>query len=272
MPLDFSLLPLKEYDNFGIVTSLGCDFNCAFCDTTHHWKHHHYERKLDVIEAEILQLTQNYGIKKIGLLDDNFTQRLDRIRDFIKIVKKIDLAWSITGFISANLEDDLLAEMGATGCYAMFLPLDTGSPRILKSINRKINLPTAYKRLELVKKHISQVRTNLLWGFPTESLDEFKQTLAALFKCYIRDIEVTLELVTPLPRARLTHEYFNQLIENLNVWKYSYFGLIDIKDNEKVQQIIKTYPRLFPFQFRYPTPEFEKKVERIQGLEALAKE
>ena len=64
-------------------------------------------------------------------------------------------------------------------CHCLHLPVQSGSDRILKAMNRKYTSGDYLKKIEILKKYLPDcaVTTDLIVGFPGETDEDFKATL-----------------------------------------------------------------------------------------------
>ena len=65
------------------------------------------------------------------------------------------------------------------------LPLQSGSDKILKLMNRKYNMKQFYKIVDQIYKYISDANltTDIILGFPGETKKDFQESLSAVKKC-----------------------------------------------------------------------------------------
>ncbi len=84
-----------------------------------------------------------------------------------------------------TITDDLLEAAQTAGkkfCPYLHIPLQSGSSKVLKEMNRKYDAPQYIKRLKEIKDSIKEIAffTDVIAGFPTETEQDFKQTLALI--------------------------------------------------------------------------------------------
>lgn len=80
-----------------------------------------------------------------------------------------------------DFSERLAAAMASNAkiCRLLHLPVQSGSDRILKAMNRKYTSSDYLKKIEILKKYIPDcaVTTDLIVGFPGETDEDFKATL-----------------------------------------------------------------------------------------------
>lgn len=174
---------IKAYVNI----SYGCDNFCTYCIVPH-VRGRERSRTPDNIIEEIIGLVRE-GYKEIMLLGQNvnsygkdFEKNID-FADLLAEVNKIDGLERIRYMTShpRDFTDKLIntIAMCSKVCEHYHLPIQAGSNKILKAMNRGYNRE---EYLELVKK-IKRITPNysitsdIIVGFPGETEEDFKETL-----------------------------------------------------------------------------------------------
>jgi tRNA-2-methylthio-N6-dimethylallyladenosine synthase len=168
----------------------GCDNFCAYCIVPH-VRGREASRPSDQIIEEIKALTQlgvcevtllgqnvnSYGLKENN--DISFAQLLERIASQTEL-KRLRFATSHPRDVS----DALMEQFASNPILApqFHLPLQSGSDRILKLMNRGYTRKHYLGIVEKLKKQNSQLcfSTDLIVGFPSETDQEFEDTLSVM--------------------------------------------------------------------------------------------
>ena len=200
-------------------------------------------RQPRAIIEEIRELAQN-GYKEITLLGQNVNSylRVEREKNIpyeeyegvnsfatlLRAINKIDGIERIR-FVSPHPKDftddviDAIAECDKV-CKLIHLPLQSGNTRVLKIMNRKY---TKEQFLELVDKMKSKIpnltlSTDIIVGFPSETDEEFEDTLDVVEKVRFEQIYMFIysrRVGTPGDRMEeqvpedIKHERFDRLKE-----------------------------------------------------------
>ncbi len=173
---DFSDFDIQRYPYLASYTSRSCPFQCKFCSETVQWKKY---RKKDALQAvgELKQLHEKYG-RQLFLLCDSLLNPITSDLSNGLIEAGLSIYWD--GYLRADKnvcdpENTLLWRRG--GFYRARLGIESGSPRVLKLMDKKTDIPN-------IKSAISNlayagIKTTTYWviGFPGETDDDFQQTL-----------------------------------------------------------------------------------------------
>jgi tRNA A37 methylthiotransferase MiaB len=81
--------------------------------------------------------------------------------------------------------EQLLALEGFSSVRSILCPIQSGSDRILKSMHREHTIPRFQAALEKIRERQPQTRfnTEIMVGFPSETEDDFQQTLDVVQRC-----------------------------------------------------------------------------------------
>ncbi|MHB2152993.1 tRNA (N6-isopentenyl adenosine(37)-C2)-methylthiotransferase MiaB [Calditrichota bacterium GD2] len=173
--------------NAWIAVMRGCDNFCTFCVVPYTRGRERSRDPFNVLE-EVKTLASK-GFKQITLLGQNVNSyRFDKydFADLIEMVSQVDGIRRIR-FTSPHPKDfpEKLIEVVANNdkaCKHIHLPLQAGNDRILELMNRTY---TQREFLELVDYMRSKIpglvlTTDVIVGFPTETEEEFQDTLEVM--------------------------------------------------------------------------------------------
>lgn len=162
----------------------GCDKFCSFC-VVPFTRGRERSRKLSSIINEAKKLFDE-GIKEVTLLGQNVNSYRDNGNDFSDLLKAVALTVPkmrirYTTSHPYDLSDKLLETMAEYGniCKYIHLPVQSGSDRILKLMNREYSVKHYLGIIEKAKKLMPGIglSTDIIAGFPTETDEEHKMTL-----------------------------------------------------------------------------------------------
>jgi len=166
-----------------IAISKGCNNFCSFCIVPH-VRGREVSRELDNILREARDLIAK-GAREIWLLGQNVNSYKAGDNSFYHLLDAVSrLPLARVRFTSPHPKDwsNDLADLMAgrpTICSHLHLPLQAGADRILKLMNRRHTILEYLDKLAYLKSRTPavEISTDLIVGFPTETDDEFEQTL-----------------------------------------------------------------------------------------------
>ncbi len=169
-------LGVEPVDIMSIIR--GCPFSCAFCETRKMWgpacRFFSPKRVVD----EMKYLRDQWGSKGIYFINDNFTIRKKETIELCELIKKeqMDLQW-ICDTRADMITQELLVKMREAGCRTIWFGVESGSPRILEKINKKIPLEQTEKAFKMVRKEGIQIACSFILGIPGETIEDMEATL-----------------------------------------------------------------------------------------------
>ena len=171
----------------GVSIMYGCNNFCSYCIVPY-VRGRERSREPEKIIEEIKRLADS-GCREIMLLGQNvnsYGRGLDERIDFPELLRRID---SIDGdfrvrFMSPHPKDatneffDVIAESKKI-CRSVHLPLQSGSDRILKEMNRRYTVQKYMDMVLYARKVMPElsISTDIIVGFPNETYEDFLQTL-----------------------------------------------------------------------------------------------
>lgn len=178
-----------SYPNAWVNIMTGCNNFCTYCIVPY-VRGRERSRSIDEIYSEVFKLIKS-GYKEITLLGQNVNSYGNDLADencnFSNLLKKLD---EIKGdyrirFMSSHpkdLTEELVKAVSECKnvCHSIHLPVQAGSDRILRLMNRKYTKKDYLDKIALIKKYIPDctVSTDIMVGFPTETEEDFLDTLS----------------------------------------------------------------------------------------------
>jgi len=172
----------NETEVIELESSRGCPFSCGFCYSPSY--NHHTWRSLSAkkVVERIQKIVNSYSIDSLHFIDDAFfinKKRVNKIMSGIIEAKlKVKLGFQgvrIDTFDQMN-ESDISLLIEAGGIFLQF-GVESGSPRILELINKKVKVERVIslnRRLAKYPKLIPYY--NFMCGFPTETKKDLFET------------------------------------------------------------------------------------------------
>ncbi|MCK5305950.1 MAG: tRNA (N6-isopentenyl adenosine(37)-C2)-methylthiotransferase MiaB [Candidatus Omnitrophica bacterium] len=165
----------------------GCNNFCSYCIVPY-VRGREKSRPPELIIKEITSLLKR-GIKEITLLGQNVNSYGKDIAggySFCDLLKKIDAIGDLRRlrFVTSHpkdAEEEMFRAMAKlpTICESLHLPVQSGSDRILKCMNRKYSKDDYLRKIELLRKIVPgcSLSTDIIVGYPGETDEDFRQTV-----------------------------------------------------------------------------------------------
>ncbi len=183
---DFSDFDLNKYPTpepvVPLLTSRGCYWRkCAFC--VHHsiYGDKFRTREIGEVIDEIEYHVKN-GIRHFMFVDEMISpKRLWKLGIAIQR-RGLDIAYSVMAKPSADFSDEAFEQMAASGCKYVMWGMESGCQRILNLMRKGTDVGSIEQSLKRaanagVKNHVF-----MMAGFPTETEEEYRETLGLLYK------------------------------------------------------------------------------------------
>jgi radical SAM protein with 4Fe4S-binding SPASM domain len=169
----------RQPERLEILDSRGCITRCHFCSEWQFWKRFRSmsgERIFAEISFQIKKYPQVDYFYFIGsLLNGN----IKALSDFCDLVIKsgLKIRWLGQPIIRKEMTREFLQKMKKAGCQWLGYGIESGSQRVVNKMNKKFSLKLAEQVLRDTHDVGIQVQANFMFGIPTETEEDFKQTL-----------------------------------------------------------------------------------------------
>ncbi len=187
-------LPGKRKYSFktGVNIMFGCNNFCSYCIVPY-VRGRERSREPEEIIKEIRGLVQD-GVTEIMLLGQNvnsYGKGLPQEITFADLLRKVNEIEGLERirFMTSHpkdLSDDLIQAMADCEkvCSHLHLPLQSGSSRILKKMNRHYTKEDYLLLVKKIREKLPEIAltTDIIVGFPGETEEDFEETLDVVSK------------------------------------------------------------------------------------------
>jgi len=180
----FDALPAERHAS-GVTAFLtvqeGCDKFCTFC-VVPYTRGGEYSRPSEAIEAEARSLAEK-GVREVTLLGQNVNAYGDGLAALVRRLAKVSGLDRIRYTTShpRDMDDDLIAAHGEVEQLMPYLhlPVQSGSDRILKAMNRGHTAEHYLRLIERVRAARPDIAISgdFIVGFPGERDSDFEATM-----------------------------------------------------------------------------------------------
>lgn len=177
---DLGALPIaaRYFPSDIIATARGCPFNCTFCCSPGLWGSRVRERPVGHVIEELEILRRRHGITQVHIKDETFTARKSRVIEICQAMldARLNLWWTCDTRVDC-MDEERLYWMRKAGCFYVSFGIESGSPRILDRIQKRVSLDKAREATDLARRFGMLVRYYLIAGLPSETAGDMQATL-----------------------------------------------------------------------------------------------
>lgn len=183
--MDWSLIDIENYINkdrvlSAYIASRGCPHQCAFCYNTTFNRRVWRNKSAPKVIEDINRLAEERGFKGVFLFDDNFMLHKDWAFEILNGLKvKVTSIDTRIDYI----DDFLMQDFMSHGISNLFIGVESGSDRILSLLKKGFQLAYIYESLNIIKKYPIHAKLSFIFGLPTETIDEYRDTLRLIIWC-----------------------------------------------------------------------------------------
>ena len=209
----------------GVNIMFGCNNFCSYCIVPYVRGREKSREPEDIIE-EIKGLVAD-GVTEVMLLGQNvnsygktlehpvtFAQLLQRVEE-IEGLKRIRFMTSHP----KDLSDELIETMAKSKkvCHHLHLPMQSGSSRILKIMNRRYDKEKYLELVEKIRKAVPDISltTDIIVGFPGETEEDFQDTLDVVEKsCFDTAFTFIYSRRSGTPAAKMENQVPEDVVKD----------------------------------------------------------
>ena len=176
----------------GVNIMFGCNNFCSYCIVPY-VRGRERSRKPEDILAEIRRLVAD-GVVEVMLLGQNvnsYGKTLEQPMTFAQLLRAVDQIEGLERirFMTSHpkdLSDELILAMKECRhvCSHLHLPLQSGSTRVLKEMNRRYTKEQYLELVERIRAAVPDISltTDIIVGFPGETEEDFLETMDVVRK------------------------------------------------------------------------------------------
>lgn len=205
----YDLLPMDIYLKNNIIglgretdfiSSRGCPYKCSFCYQP--WGRKFRGHSVDFITDAIKYIDKLYGLDFVCFQDDEFMAKPKRVYEFCEARNKYfpNIRWSSTG--RANIiNDDIMKAVTTSGCCSVSYGFESGSPFMLKKMNKAITPEQMSGAVSLNRKYGLPIPVSFILGMPGETRETCEETIDF---CIENNLHLgSLMFATPYPGTQI---------------------------------------------------------------------
>jgi anaerobic magnesium-protoporphyrin IX monomethyl ester cyclase len=207
-----------------LIAQLGCPFGCGFCGGRMSPTFRKIRmRSVESIINELRHLHYTYGFTGFNFFDDELNVNpvmLELMGAIEKLGKELNVELKLRGFVKSELFNDAQAQaMRRAGFSWILTGFESGSPRILKNIQKKASREDNTEAVATAHRNGLKVKALMSIGHPGESADTIRETRDWLLEVKPEDFDATI-----ITTYAGTPYYDNAEEVEPGIWKYTIYG------------------------------------------------
>jgi radical SAM superfamily enzyme YgiQ (UPF0313 family) len=208
---DYAGFDLNRYNNpecLNMFSSRGCINRCYYCNEQKYFGRFRVRSGKSLFEEVQYHLSQHPDVKLFFFCDSVLNGSLKTVREFSDLLLKTDVRISWGGFaiLRKEMDSEILKLMAKAGCAYLIYGIESGSETVRKSMNKiRFTNEIAVEVLKATHNAGIQVFVDFMFGYPTETEEDFQMTLDFLHQNYkwIDQVFPSYALTALLPNSYL---------------------------------------------------------------------
>ncbi len=274
--LHFAHGPISTKGYLPLLTSRGCPYQCRFCvipkTNDRKWRMRSAKNVVDEIEYFV----RTYDVREFHIEDVDPTISDKRMREICHEIldRKLNVIWKLVSGtkVETILNEETIDLMAKAGCRYISISPESGSPHILKLMNKPFNLAHA----ENLAAHMSRAGIRLqvcfVLGFPGETEEDLNMTWNLVRRLTRKGVdEIALFIITPVPGSAIYESYHGfESLSELNFtpsWRQDYALLnrfrLSLYRHFLLWKLLYHPFKFFRQPFNFLLRRFETKMEMV---------
>lgn len=210
--------PPLPHPTAAIISSRGCVFDCKYCASVQFWGKRWRFRSPENVLEEIRYVIEEHGIRSLYFFDDNFPVNKERAIAICEgiISSRWTLKWACCSHVKM-MNRELLEVMKASGCVTIDFGVESGSDKILNTINKRQTREDIKKTFDLVHQAGILPRAYLMIGCPGEDESTIDETIELIGDIKPRS-SIGANILWLLPGTAVYEDAVNKGYINEDYW------------------------------------------------------
>ena len=187
---DINKLPTPDFDGFPLelyispqlvlplLSSRGCYWGrCTFCDHSYGYSGKYRPRDVSLLYNDLDTLKSKYGTGFFTFQDEGVSPKLiSELSDKI-IENDLNISWLADSRFEPAFSGEMSKKLARAGCKMLYFGLESANERVLACMDKGIKKENVIKICKYCSDAGIWTHLFLIFGFPTETLDEAKGTM-----------------------------------------------------------------------------------------------
>ena len=162
-----------------MVSSRGCPYHCVYClwpETL--YGHKFRARSAQNVVDEMEHVVRDYGVDEIYFDDDCLTLSKKRVLEMCRLIldRALDVKWIVQARVD-TVDKEVLSAMKEAGCHYVLFGVESGSPKMLEIMKKRITLDRARRAFRDCRDLGIKTQAFFLFGVPGENQETIEETI-----------------------------------------------------------------------------------------------
>jgi anaerobic magnesium-protoporphyrin IX monomethyl ester cyclase len=199
-----------------LVSSRGCVGKCTYCGSPRWWKRRvrFYSPEYFVSQMETLR---EQRVSFFYVSDDMFTLNKDHAvavcREIVR--RELDVQWYAISHVN-HVDEDVLYWMRRAGCIQISYGVESGSPKIRRSLGRETSDESIERAFRLTVSYGILPRAYFIYGCPGETRETIEETISLMHR--IRPLSVIFYILDIFPGTALYEDFLKRTGLTDDIW------------------------------------------------------
>jgi radical SAM superfamily enzyme YgiQ (UPF0313 family) len=192
---DFNFAQYPRQDSISIIFSRGCIRACAFCAERLLYKRFRVSPVRSIIET--IRYYRKKGVRNFIFHDSLINGNLPAMEKLCEgIIKNFGAVnWEAQIAVRRDMPDRMFRRMKESGCYHLFVGLESGSDAMLRAMKKGFGTRDALNFFRQMDYAGLSFGVSMITGFPGETEEHFQESLKFLIRN--KDLIPKIEQVNP---------------------------------------------------------------------------
>ena len=242
---------IKFNSSIPILFARGCNHRCSFCfQPWEKYRNHSAEYSVGLIKY----LQKKYTCHDFMFIDENFGVKKKWLHEFSEMILRdnVNINFKVAYRANEAREEDLRL-LKRIGCSQLFFGLESGSQRMLDSMNKKATIEKYERAINAVRSLDMGFACNFILGMPGETAETIAETRDFIVRNKLGNANVVF--ATPYPGTEI-YKYcvkkqlikdehrFSQIVEDHN---YYLINMTELSMRYIITQSFKIQHLIFQF-------------------------
>jgi anaerobic magnesium-protoporphyrin IX monomethyl ester cyclase len=161
-----------------LITARGCPYKCTWCS---HAVFGYSHRRRDLVNCadELQYIVETYKPDMVWYADDVFTIHHRWLAGYADEIARrgINIPFETISRADRMMKEEVVKTLADMGCWRIWIGSESGSQRILDSMERRVAVEQVQQATKLAQKHGIEVGMFLMWGYDGETMEDIEATI-----------------------------------------------------------------------------------------------